>query len=199
MYSFIFDVDGTLIDSYDGITSAVEVVLKKHDCSIDDAREFILKESVYDLLGSVSNIINVPLDVLYNEYKEERLKTQYEYKLMDNMVDMIKYLKSKHYNLFIYTHKGNAINKILSDNNISEYFIEVISSDSVDFRRKPDPYNINYLVDKYILDKNYTYYVGDRKIDVLCAKNANIKSIILGNQYSADIVINNFSEMKQLF
>ena len=113
MYSFIFDVDGTLIDSYDGITLAVENVLKKHNFSIENVRELILKESVYDLLESVSNVINVPIEDLNSEYKEERLNTQFDYKLMANVKDLIKYLKSKHYNLFIYTHKGKAIDKIL--------------------------------------------------------------------------------------
>ena len=65
MYSFIFDVDGTLIDSYDGITSAVEAVLKKHDCNIDDAREFILKESFIALLYLLLSLN----DPIFNQFK----------------------------------------------------------------------------------------------------------------------------------
>lgn len=199
MSSFIFDVDGTLIDSYDGITKSVIDVLNKYDYKIDNVRDFILDKSVLDLLKEVSLKIGIPADILYNEYKIERKNTQFDYKFMDGAIEALKYLYSKGHKLFIYTHKGDAINKILMDNNIDNYFLEVISADSSVFKRKPDPYCINYLITKFELDKNNTYYVGDRKIDILCANNALIKSIYLGNNLKADIVIDSFYKLKQLF
>ena len=46
------------------------------------------------------------------------------------------------------------------------------------FERKPSPAGINYFIEKYNLDRNNTYYVGDRPMDILCADNAHIKSIM---------------------
>ena len=60
---------------------------------------------------------------------------------------------------------------------IDKYFIEVVDEANVNFVRKPDTDSIDYLVNKYHLDKENTYYIGDREIDISAAKNANIKSI----------------------
>ena len=199
MYSFIFDVDGTLIDSYDGICESTINVLNKYEYKMENVRDYILDKSVLDLFKDVSKKINVSSDLLYDEYKKEELNTIYNYKFMDNAIDLLRYLKNKNYLLFIYTHKSDVINKIINDNNLDGIFTEIISSDSDNFKRKPDPYCIEYLVNKYNLNKNNTYYVGDRKIDILCAKNAKIKSIALGKLDNSDIIINNFKEMKQLF
>ena len=46
------------------------------------------------------------------------------------------------------------------------------------FGRKPEPDGINYLVDKYGLDRQKTFYVGDRSIDMECAANAGIGGIL---------------------
>ena len=199
MYSFIFDVDGTLIDSYDGITKATKAILDNYNYKMDNVREFILDKSVLDLFKYISCHIGIDSEILFEEYKIEREKTQFEYKFMPNVIESLKYLYSKGYMLFIYTHKGNAINKILSDNGLSYLFTEVISSDTEGFRRKPDPYCINFLVNKYKLDKNNTYYVGDRRIDVTCADNANIKAIFYGDKLKADINILDFNELNNYF
>ena len=55
--------------------------------------------------------------------------------------------------------------------------IEEILTMEDGFKRKPDPEAINYLVDKYNLNKNFTYYVGDRHLDIDSANNAGIRSI----------------------
>ena len=36
----------------------------------------------------------------------------------------------------------------------------------------------NYLISKYRLDKENTFYVGDRSIDMECAKNSGVKGIL---------------------
>lgn len=198
MSAFIFDVDGTLIDSYDGITKATISVLDKYNYKMDNVRRYILDNSVLDLFKIVSGKTGVEYSLLYDEYKKERIKTQFDYCFMKNAVSTLYKLKYEENKLFIFTHKGNAIDKILELDKLKELFDEVISSDSPNFKRKPDPYCINYLVEKYNLDKNDTYYVGDRRIDMECAKNANIKGIFYGkadDSIGYDIVISDFNEL----
>ena len=93
---------------------------------------------------------------------------------------------------FVYTHKGITANDVLERLGVRQYFTEVVTSAN-GFARKPEPEAINYLLDKYDLDKTSTYYVGDRRLDVEAAENAGIKSINLGqpsskiNQHIADL------------
>ena len=81
----------------------------------------------------------------------------------------------------IYKEKGIEIDKqeILRDviNESVSYFDDIVTS--LDgFERKPSPDGINYLIEKHHLDKEKTFYVGDRPMDILCAANAHIKSIM---------------------
>ena len=43
---------------------------------------------------------------------------------------------------------------------------------------KPSGEGVRYLLDKYQLDPLQTWYVGDRALDVLCAKDAGVKALL---------------------
>ena len=203
MKAFIFDVDGTLIDSYKGIVKTTEKVLKNHNYSLNNIRDFILDKSVLDLFIYVSKELNIDSNILFKEYDVFREETKFDYTFMPNSIDTLKYLHEKGYKLFIYTHKGVSTHTIIESNNIDSLFTDVISSENINFKRKPNPYSLNYIIDNYDLDRKDTYYVGDRKIDLECAKNAQVKSIYFDNRNSNypnyDIKINDFSELKKLF
>ena len=60
-------------------------------------------------------------------------------------------------------------------------------------------------LDKYHLDINNTYYVGDRPMDIMCASNARIKSVMFIEKNSPgkptgkeDYVIKDLLEIKDI-
>ena len=59
---------------------------------------------------------------------------------------------------------------------MESYFTEILTSQS-GFARKPNPEAATYLLDKYQLDSEKTYYIGDRTLDVEFAQNSGIQSI----------------------
>ena len=187
MSNYIFDVDGTLLDSYGGILESVMDVIKLNNYNMNskDALDFILKYAVFDLFYKIEKETNIPFDKMLEEYKKSRLRTQYNYSIMPNCKEMLNELKNNGAKLFIFTHKGEAINHIV-ENDFKGIFIDVIHAFGHDFKRKPSSYSIDYLVNKYNLDRNDTYYVGDRPIDIECAYNSNIKSIFY-NEKNIDL------------
>ena len=58
-----------------------------------------------------------------------------------------------------------------------DFFLEIITSQD-GFPRKPEPDAIRYLLEKYGLDRENTFYVGDRSLDMECAKNAGIHRVL---------------------
>ena len=78
---------------------------------------------------------------------------------------------------FVFTHRGKSTETVLKNLELYHYFKEIISSQS-GFPRKPEPDAINYLIKKYDLDRMNTYYVGDRTVDMDCAKNAKVNGIL---------------------
>ena len=95
---------------------------------------------------------------------------------MQGARDILTWGKEEGIAQFVYTHKGKNAYPILEDLGILSYFQEIVTTDN-GFRRKPDPEGVDYLVDKYQLDRSETYYIGDRTLDVDLADNAGIVSI----------------------
>ena len=60
---------------------------------------------------------------------------------------------------------------------VKHFFTEIVTSES-GFQAKPSGEGVEYLTEKYGLQKEKTAYVGDRTLDVYCAKNAGVKAIL---------------------
>lgn len=80
-------------------------------------------------------------------------------------------------------------------------FVEVVTSEN-GFQPKPSGEGVTYLVEKYGLDRQNTAYVGDRTLDVQCAKDAGVKAILYVPEDSCvvpngkeDCVIRNLEEL----
>lgn len=113
--AFIWDLDGTLLDSYEAILSGIEETFALFSIPYDKekVREFIFKYSVQDLLVRVAEDRNLDVEVL--AWADESGIQQ-----------------------FIYTHKGNNAFTILKDLGVESYFTEILTSQS-GFVRKPSP------------------------------------------------------------
>lgn len=104
---------------------------------------------------------------------------------------------SRYLAVCLYPQGENAY-QILADLEILDYFTEIVTTAN-GFARKPDPEGVNYLVEKYQLDKISTYYIGDRTLDVDVAFNSGIQSINFCD-YRPNInhKINHLLEIKQI-
>ena len=154
--------------------------------------DFIIKESVKALLYQVAKEQELDFAELSAFFKKEQAARDYLIKPMPHLTEVLAATKQKGVTHFVYTHKGITANDVLERLGVRQYFTEVVTSAN-GFARKPEPEAINYLLEKYDLDKTSTYYVGDRRLDVEAAENAGIKSINLGqpsskiNQHIADL------------
>ena len=194
MTTFIWDFDGTLVDSYEAIGQALQVTYAHYGLAFDEQwiMDFIIKESVKALLYQVAKEQELDFAELSAFFKKEQEAHDYLIKPMPHLTEVLTATKQKGVTHFVYTHKGITANDVLERLGVRQYFTEVVTSAN-GFARKPEPEAINYLLEKYNLDKTSTYYVGDRRLDVEAAENAGIKSINLGqpsskiNQHIADL------------
>lgn len=118
---------------------------------------------------------------------------------MTGAVEILNWTAEQGIQNFVYTHKSDNAFQVLEDLGVRHHFTEILTSDS-GFARKPSPEALLFLIEKYGLDKEHTYYIGDRLLDVETAVNAGIRSINLQidgvekNRKIADL-----REIEQLF
>ena len=176
--AFIWDLDGTLLDSYEAILSGIEETFAQFSIPYDkeQVREFILNFSVQDLLEQVAEERTLDAEILNQVRAQSLAEKNAQVVLMSGAREVLSWADRVGIQQFVYTHKGDNAFVILRDLGLESYFTEILTSQS-GFARKPNPEAATYLLDKYQLDSEKTYYIGDRTLDVEFAQNSGIQSI----------------------
>ena len=176
--AFIWDLDGTLLDSYEAILSGIEETYAQFSIPFDKekVRAFILKYSVQDLLVQVAEERGLDVDKLNQVRAQSLAEKNAQVVLMPGAREVLAWADKQGIQQFVYTHKGDNAFTILRDLGLDAYFTEILTSQS-SFARKPSPEAATYLIDKYHLKPEQTYYIGDRTLDIEFAQNSGIQSI----------------------
>ena len=199
--AFIWDLDGTLLDSYEAILSGIEETFAQFSIPYDKekVREFILKFSVQDLLEKVAEERSLDAEVLNQVRAQSLAEKNAQVVLMPGAREVLAWADQAGIQQFVYTHKGDNAFAILRDLGLESYFKETLTSQS-GFARKPSPEAATYLLDKYELDSENTYYIGDRTLDVEFAQNSGIQSInFLESSYEGNQRIQVLADIPYIF
>ena len=177
--AFIWDLDGTLLDSYKIIVDSLYQIYLEKGIKLDKKEILfdVINESVSYFIKKMESIYGIPFDDLKDRYSIISGAEKLNIKAMNHALEILKFLKDKGIPNYVFTHRGKTTESVLKNIEMFSYFDEIVNSLNA-FPRKPNPDGLNYLIDKYHLDKENTYYVGDRPIDIKCANNAGVKSIL---------------------
>ena len=199
--AFIWDLDGTLLDSYEAILLGIEETFGQFSIPYDKekVREFILKFSVQDLLEKVAEKRKLDVEVLNQVRAQNLAEKNAQVVLMPGAREVLDWADETGIQQFVYTHKGDNALTILRDLGLESYFTEILTSQS-GFARKPSSEAANYLLGKYQLDSEKTYYIGDRTLDVEFAQNSRIQSInFLESSYEGNHRIQALADIPYIF
>ena len=180
MASYIWDLDGTLLDSYPVIIAAA--IKAAGDAGIHDDESVALRTAKQGMLSTylkdVAERSGKPFEFLMEKYRAYTHATDDQIPLMDGAAETLDRLKKAGATHDVFTHRGASSEPILERLGILGYFREIVTNEA-GFPIKPSGEAIRYLMQKYGMKPDETWYVGDRAIDVLCAKDAGVRSILL--------------------
>ena len=199
--AFIWDLDGTLLDSYEAILSGIEETYAQFSIPFDKekVRAFILKYSVQDLLVQVAEERGLDVDRLNQVRAQSLAEKNAQVVLMPGAREVLAWADKQGIQQFVYTHKGDNAFSILRDLGLDSYFAEILTSQS-GFARKPNPEAATYLINKYHLKPDRTFYIGDRTLDIEFAQNSGIQSInFLGTPVDCNHQISCLADIPSLF
>lgn len=210
--NLIFDLDGTLIDSFPGIQYAIKEALKitLPGRPIPNLRPLIgppireiFKKVIEDAAPDLINELERQFRLIYDNIGWRK---SIAYKGLSETLAQLARLGVTD---FIVTNKPIlSTSKILFRLGINQYFREFISPDIKEPIFNSKAAMIAYLLKKHSLDKNTTAYVGDSEDDRLAAKKCHVKFVAIAYGYGKvlarkqskkAILVSTFSDILNLF
>ena len=207
----LFDLDGTLIDSTEAIVGTFYYSFEKLNFQFngneDDIKNVIgyPLEFMYEKLG----VENTQIKKFVNTYKQRYREISLEQTiLLDDAIESLE-LANKFARLGIVTTKTTKYTiPLLEDMGILKYFETIIGRQEV-INPKPNPEPIFKAMENLdVTNSNHKIYmIGDTKLDLIAAKNANITGIgvLCGygkredlKQYSSIIVSNSLEAVNYI-
>tara|TARA_X000000950_G_C13920090_1_gene662970 strand:- start:10640 stop:11260 length:621 start_codon:yes stop_codon:yes gene_type:complete len=191
----IFDLDGTLINSFPIMSEAWKVVCNKFNLNISfsEYKKFtgLPFNIIMDRLGLSSSSIEIK-KLYFNETK----KRAHKVKLIKGAKDLIHFLNNNGYLISIITSKPRksfeAINRL-----IPKKIDLIICSDDTEFN-KPDKNLINFLLSKYPNKTKNLTYIGDTIFDFQFSINANINFVFFNDKNENKIPKNIVNKIKSI-
>ena len=199
-----FDLDGTLIDSRLDLAGAVNYMR----CSM--GLEPLETERVVHFVGNgAAALVRRAIADAEIDFDEalHRMRAFYYDHITDTTVlypgvaASLKQLKEAGNTLAVVTNKpGKETEKILNQLGVRSFFSEVIGGDS-DFPLKPEPDALLYLKQKYNMQDQYCWMIGDHYTDLESGRRAGFRRIFLscgfGNtgEETPDYTANSFADI----
>ena len=187
--NFIWDFDGTILDTYPHSTTACLKVLKKYGIEAD------YNEVIELLRNSFSSIIpryNLTQEQ-FAEVMDNALILWFEPNptVYEGVNEVLKTIVERGGKNFIYTNRDKTSKEYLEHFGLLEYFTDFVCNDTQGYARKPSGESIEYLLSKYSIDKDSAVMVGDRELDVLCGDKAGISSILFDEFHKSENTVAN--------
>lgn len=172
---YIFDLDGTIIDSHDLMKKCIGHCYR----IVDKDPDFDLFFSMMgDSIINIFNKLDLPLELitLYKKISDENIN---EIKVFQDTLKVIEFLANENKIITIYTGKDwHRAKKILSYLEIDHYFDYILTSDKVEYP-KPHPQGIFQIIKKFDVSPSKTLFIGDSAYDVYSSNAAKIDSVLV--------------------
>ena len=180
MKYILFDLDGTITDSQEGIKNSVEYALKHFNLEVKDRAELNkyigppLRQSFMEFAGLSETDSHMAM-TKYREYYGP--KGIFENKVYNGISELLEKLKTEGKKIILATSKPWIYAEIILEHfDLKKYFDFVAGSELNGVRTKKADV-IAYAVEKYKIPVSDAVMVGDREHDISGGKENNVKTI----------------------
>ena len=184
--TYIFDLDGTLLDTLQDLANSVNYALRQYglpEHSLDDVRRFVgngvrllMERAVPD--GAQHPQFETVFATFRQHYMEHSLDTTRPY---DGIVETIHELKMRGCRLAVVSNKMMAATQELVAHFFPEIEVAIGEHEAAGIRKKPAPDTVyealrqlGLVVGGFPAD---TVYVGDSDVDIATARNSGLPCI----------------------
>ena len=177
----IFDLDGTLLNTLEDLTDAVNHVMRQFNYpehTIEEIRSFVgngIKLLIERSLPDGKD--NPEFDKIFSEFKLYYTShCQIKTRPYDGIMELIAALKEQGYKLAIVSNKNQSAVTELNNIYFSDYISTAIG-EKEGVRKKPAPDTVIKALSELCISSDDAVYVGDSDVDRETAENSNMDCI----------------------
>ena len=199
--TYIFDLDGTLLDTLGDLAASVNFALRTHgmpEHSLDNVRRFVgngvrklMERAVPD--GADNPLFDETFATFRQYYMAHSLDTTRPY---EGIPETLAALKARGCHLAVVSNKMMAATQELCHHFFPDTIEVAIGEDeAAGIRRKPAPDTVFAALKALGVGKEDAVYVGDSDVDIQTARNAGIPCIsVLWGFRDRDFLLQNGAE-----
>ena len=190
IYTILFDLDGTIVNTAPDLMAAHNHVMRKYghtEKRLEDIKSLAGRGAWVMMQRSFKE-----------EIKDEKMKKEMTKEFIDfysknidrnsipidGSIDFFKWAKSKNISMAVCTNKQEKLAvDLLKKLDIYKYFEYVAGSDTFSYN-KPDPRHLTDVVEIIGGDLKKTMMIGDSEVDATSAHNANLPFVLVRDGYT---------------
>lgn len=180
--TFIFDLDGTLLDTLQDLADSVNHALRQYSMpehSLDDIRRFVgngvrllMERAVPE--GAQHPLFEEAFATFRQYYMQHSLDTTRPY---DGIVETIRELKLRGCRLAVVSNKMMAATQELVAHFFPDIEVAIGEHEAAGIRKKPAPDTVDEALRQLGVTREGAVYVGDSDVDLLTARNSGLPCI----------------------
>jgi len=180
--TFIFDLDGTLLDTLQDLANSVNYALAQHGMpthSVDDIRRFVgngvrvlMERAVPN--GAANPSFDATFATFRQHYMQHSLDTTRPY---DGIPELIRELKARGCQMAVVSNKMMAATQELVRHFFPEIPVAIGEHEAEGIKKKPAPDTVYAALDALGIPSPSAVYVGDSDVDLATAQNSGLPCI----------------------
>ena len=181
--TYVFDLDGTLLDTLGDLAASTNYALRTHgmpEHSLDDVRRFVgngvrvLMERAVPQ-GAENPQFEAAFQTFRTHYMQHSLDTTKPY---DGILETLEALKADGCRLAVVSNKMMAATQELCRHFFRDTIeVAIGEHEAQGIRKKPAPDTVNEAFRQLGVGKERAVYVGDSDVDILTARNSGLPCI----------------------
>ncbi|MBR5656793.1 MAG: HAD family hydrolase [Prevotella sp.] len=176
--TFIFDLDGTLLDTLTDLANSCNYALRTFNMperTVDEVRQFVgngvrrlMQRAIPD--GDANPLLEDVLKAFREHYMLHQLDNTHPY---PDVMQMLTELRKREAKLAVVSNKFYNATTTLCQHFFNG-IIDVAIGEREDIRKKPAPDTVNEALRQLNARRETAIYIGDSDVDIMTATNAGI-------------------------
>ena len=180
--NILWDVDGTLFDTYPAITYAFSKSLNGLGLSVAlNVIDGLARESISYCVETLSQRYKLDPDLLRRHFAASyRTVNPAKQPPFPGIGEACELIQNRGGVNVIVTHRDvDSTERLLKTHALSVYFSDIFSVEQ-GYPRKPDPAMVVAALEKYVMDPTETLLIGDRGLDIQAGQAAGVQTCKFG-------------------